>query len=189
MRPIFLLVAAILTSGSTAAQDTAPSSTRQPPSTQEDASGGNLPVSLDRIREALSQPPGPPLLSGLERTPDFKIEVEERRTLIEIFSGVDFKTGPAPPGGLYGYEQQRRLFNPVTDPLAQPYAAFNSAELLTIAIENLMIEYLGGRLLNAVTAAERAQAEQAARDEVTRAISAYCAAQPNRGQGLRICTR
>jgi hypothetical protein len=144
---------------------------------------------LDRIREALSQPPPKPLLDGLDRPPDFKVEVEERNALQEIFSGVDFKTGPVPPGGLYGYEQQRRIFNPVNDPLAQPYAAFSGAELLTIAIENLMIEYLGGRLLNAVTAAERAQAEKAAREEVARAIGRYCAAQPNRGEGLRICTR
>lgn len=189
MRLFPLLVAAILTSAAVAGQDVRPSSSSKAASSAEDAAA-TLPVSLDRIREALSHPPpAKPLLSGLDRPPDFKVQIEERRTIEEILSKLDFKTGPAPRGGLYAYEQQQRLFNPVNDPLAQPYAAFSGAELITIAIENLMVKYLGGRLLDAVTSAERAQAEKAARAEVSRAIGQYCAANPDWGKSLIICTR
>ena len=189
MRLFFLLVAATLMGGSVGAQDKPASTTDAKASSTEDGAKAGLPVSLDRIREGLAHAPARPLLDALERTPDFKVEIEERRTIEEILATLDFKTGPAPPGGLYGYEQQRRLFNPVDRPLAQPYAAFSGGELITIAIQNLMMKYLGGRLLDAVTAAERAQAERAAREEVSRAVADYCAARPDRGASLSICTR
>ena len=102
-------------------------------------------------------------------------------------STLDFKTGPAPPGGLYGYEQQKRLWNSVDHPLMQPYAAFSGGELITLAIENLAGKYLGGRLLSAVSAAQRARAEEAARAEVSRTIAEYCAAQPGQGAAIEIC--
>ena len=65
------------------------------------------------------------------------------------------------PAGSTPYEQQQRLFNPVDRPLAQPYAAFSAGEAITIAIENLIGKYLGGRLAEAVSGAERAKAEAA----------------------------
>jgi hypothetical protein len=187
MRLFLLLLTATLAASPTAAQDGRPSSTEPKASSAEDGSH-ELPVSLDRIREGLATTPVKPLLSSLERPPDFKVEVEER-TVTEILSTLDFKTGPAPAGGLYGYEQQQRLFNPVDRPLAQPYAAFSTAELITIAIQNLMVKYLGGRVIDAVSAAERARAEAAARGEVTGAIATYCAANPERAKRLSICTR
>ena len=182
-----LLIAATLTGAPASAQDPTPSSATGPVSSPEDGQR-QLPVSLDRIREGLSHAPAKPLLSGVERQPDFKIEVEERRRLEEILETLDFKTGPAPPGGLYGYDQQRRLFNPVDHPLMQPYAAFSSGELLTIAIQNLALKYLGGRIADAVSDFERQRAEEAAHAEVARAVAEYCAAQPERGVSLSICT-
>ena len=184
---LLLLTATLAAAGPTAAQDAQSSSTGRQASSSEDGSGV-LPVSLDRIREGLATAPAKSLLSSLERPPDFKVEVEER-TIVDILSTLDFKTGPAPAGGLYGYEQQQRLFNPVDRPLAQPYAAFNTAELITIAIQNLMFKYLGGRLVDAVSDAERARAEAAARREVTGAIANYCVADPERAKRLSICTR
>jgi hypothetical protein len=100
---------------------------------------------------------------------------------------LDFKSGPAPAGGLYGFEQQRRLFSPTDYPLMQPYAAFNGGELITIALENLIARYLGGPALNALTQAARTRAEQAAREEVNREIAAYCAARPDRAD-IQLCT-
>jgi hypothetical protein len=92
-----------------------------------------------------------------------------------------------PAGGLYGFEQQRRLFNPTDRPLQQPYAAFSGGELITIALENLIAKYLGGPLINAVSQAERNRAERAAREEIEREIAAYCAARPDRAD-IQICT-
>ena len=71
----------------------------------------------------------------------------------------------------------------VDNPLRQPYAAFNQPELLTILIENLVGQYLGGKAISAISAAERAHAEAAARGEVRQAVAEYCGAQPNAGVG------
>ena len=79
------------------------------------------------------------------------------------------------------------MFPSVDNPLRQPYAAFNQPELLTILIENLVGHYLGGKAINAISAAERAHAEAAARAEVRQAVGEYCSAQPNAGAGILIC--
>ena len=184
MRLFLLLLASMLVSDPAAAQQAKPSSA---PSTEDAKPSG--PVSLERIREGLSAGPSRLTLSALERPPDFKVEVQERHNLVEILATLDFKTGPVPAGGLYMYEQQQRLSNPVDRPLAQPYAAFSPGELITIAIENLMFKYLGGRLADAVTTAERERAETDARREVAGAIDKYCAADPERAKRLSICTR
>jgi hypothetical protein len=86
------------------------------------------------------------------------------------------------------YEQQRQMFNPVDRPLMQPYAAFGPGQLLTILIENLVGKYLGNKIGDAVSAADRKRAEAAAREEVNAAVSHYCNAQPNAGAGLQICS-
>ena len=185
MRLFLLLLASMLAGAPAAAQDGKPSS---PPSA-EDARHDELPVSLERIREGLSTGPATMSLSALEKPPDFKVEVQERRVLEEILSTLDFKTGPVPAGGVYALEQQQRLFNPVDRPLAQPYAAFSAGEAITIAIENLIGKYLGGRLAEAVSSAERAKAEATARRDVAGAIEKYCAADPERAKRLSICTR
>jgi hypothetical protein len=185
MRLFLLLFASMLLGGPAAAQDGKPSSA----TSTEDAAQGALPVSLERIREGLTTGPSKLTLSALDKPPDFKVEIQERHPLEEILSTLDFKTGPVPAGGLYMYEQQQRLFNPVDRPLAQPYAAFSPGELITIAVENLIIKYLGGRLAETVSDAERARAEAAARHEVSGAIEKYCAADPDRAKRLSICTR
>jgi hypothetical protein len=185
MRLFLLLLASTLIGAPAAAQDRKPSTA---PSA-EDARRDELPVSLERIREGLATGPSTLSLSALEKPPDFRVEVQERRVIEEILATLDFKTGPVPAGGLYAYEQQRQLFNPVDRPLAQPYAAFSAGEAIVIAIENLIGKYLGGRLADAVSSAERAKAEAAARRDVAGAIEKYCAADPERAKRLSICTR
>ena len=88
---------------------------------------GDLPVSLDRIREALSKPPELTGLRKLDIKPDFSVQVQERAQIQAILSTLDFKSGPRARGGLYGYEQQRLIWNKVDRPLAQPYAASTAA--------------------------------------------------------------
>ena len=113
------------------------------------------------------------------------------RSRAKINSNWLTRSPRARAGGLYGYEQQRIMFPSVDNPLAQPWSAFSQPELARVAaysiIETLISKYLAKRMLSAVTAAERASAEQAAREEVARAIAEYCAAQPNRGAGIQIC--
>lgn len=169
-----------------------PSSTKDAKSTSSQDpkdQGPDLPVSLNKIKEALQQAPAQPL-RGLDERPHFKLEIQERRkiSLDDLIKSLDFKSGPTPAGGLYGFEQQRQMWNPVDHPMRQPYAAFNQPQLLTILIENLVGKYLANRAMSAITSADRAGAEAAARDEVRRAIGEYCEAQPNRGAGIQICS-
>jgi hypothetical protein len=149
---------------------------------------GELPVSLDRIREALSRPAELSGLHKLDIKPDFSVQVQEQAHIQAILSTLDFKTGPRPPGGLYGYEQQQQIWNKVDRPLAQPYAGFNSGELITLAIEGLMQKYLVGEIVNGISNAQREGAERAAREEVSRAIADYCANQPDAGRSLNVCS-
>ncbi|PYR35872.1 MAG: hypothetical protein DMF90_12145, partial [Acidobacteria bacterium] len=100
---------------------------------------------------------------------------------------LDFKSPPAPAGGLYAYEQQRRLFNPTDRPLMQPYAAFSAGEFFTIAAENLLGKYLGAPIANAISSRGRERSDRAAREEVDRAIADYCAGRPDR-QNIDLCT-
>jgi hypothetical protein len=201
MRLSALVVVVALSSARLSAQDVkassgevapSPSVLQSEPASDSSEPGtdatGNLPVSLDRIREALSKPPELTLLHKLEFKPDFSVQVQERAHIQTILSTLDFKSGPRLPGGLYGYEQQQQIWNKVDRPLAQPYAAFNGGELITLAIEGLMQKYLGGALLNGISNVERESAERAAKAEVSRAISEYCVSQPDAGRSLQVCS-
>lgn len=153
------------------------------------ADGSQLPVSLDKIRGALEQPTPAPL-RGLNDVPNFKVAIQEKQKvkLEDLVNSLDFKSGPTPAGGLYGFEQQRQMFPAVDNPLRQPYSEFSQPELLTILVENLAGRYLAGRAASAITSAERTRAEALARDEVARAVTEYCSAQPRGGAGIQICT-
>jgi hypothetical protein len=182
-----LVVLAVLGVLATAAADgraqTGSSPGGQEPSAEE-THPGDLPVSLERIREGLRKAPEQPILQGLDREADFRIEIREKARLDDILKRLDFKSGPAPAGGLYGFEQQQRLFRPVDRPLMQPYAAFNGGELVTIAFQNLLARYLGTALVHSLTDASHARAERAAKEEVDRGIADYCASRPDRWEIL-----
>jgi hypothetical protein len=127
---------------------------------------------------------------SLEKQPTFRIQIdEERRRFLELVHSLESDVTdkrPPPPGGVYGYETQRIAM--ADRDRMEPYAAFSGPEFLTLAVEGLVAKYLGGRAVNAVTDQERAHAESAAREEASRSIRQYCAAQPESGAGIRICS-
>jgi hypothetical protein len=188
MRLAHLVVVATLVAGPASGQNAGASSTGAAQSSAKDTQSSDLPVSLDHIRAGLKRQATDSLLRRTEIPADFRIHILEQQKIDEMLSKLDFKSGqgPAPAGGLYGYDQQRRLFNPVDHPLTQPYAAFSGGELITIAIENLIARYFGGRLMEGIKDAERARAERAAREEVDREIAAYCASRPDRAE-IQLC--
>jgi hypothetical protein len=129
-----------------------------------------LPVSLERIRRELARPEGESILDSIDVRPHFRVTVEERRpSFVEMFNPESFKGGFVPPGGLYAWEQQRMLF-----PNSTPVGGVNLLPLF-------------GELFGGVRAARRAGAEARAREEVARAMAAFCAAQPNQGAGIVGC--
>jgi hypothetical protein len=187
MRLVALILAAILPSAVAFAQAGQASPVRYVPPADVSAgkpASADLPVSLCKIREALETSPAE-LLRGLDERPHFRLEVRERQNIEDLLATIDFKNGPVPPGGLYGYEQQQILFPKAQNPLAQPYAAFKQGELLTLAIEALIEKYLGGRILDAISVARRTSAEQNARDEVARALADFFAANPQASPSIR----
>ena len=186
MRLLYLSIAAILTLQPAAAQSPVPSSseattapTKVPPA--------DLPVSLDHIRDALKKPAESSLLRDVQLPANFRIQIVEQKKIDEMLSKLDFKTGAAPAGGLYAYEQQQRLFKPTDRPLMQPYAAYNAGQFFTIALENLIGRYLGGPAINAVSGAMRSRAEGEAKVEVDQTIAEYCAARTDRDE-IQLCS-
>jgi hypothetical protein len=188
-RLALLLIAAgmaadVFAQGTTAPQPSTPPAPVESSSTPEPSF--DLPVSLDRIRKGLERPPLFPIMD-LRDQPTFRVEVQERNRLQDIVSTLDFTGGPTPAGGLYHAEMQRVMFPAVSNPLSQPYAAFNQPELLTIILQTLTGTYLVKKAATAITKAEREAAETAARDELRRAVLQYCAGQPNKGAGIAVC--
>lgn len=186
MRLVPLVFAAMLAAGPAVAQSS-DASQAAPPGDVSSSDGPelNLPISIDRIRQTLQELPAPPRLV-LDRKPDFKVIVEERQRLEELFRALEYKVGPTVPGGLYAYEQQRLLFNKTNHPLEQPYAAYSGGELVTLAIEGLIAKYVAGKVGSGVSGWDRSRAEKAAREEVAQAIAEFCAAQPDR-RTMELC--
>jgi len=187
MRLCALLFTTILTASPAWAQKPSPPSPGPESSSARKDGQLNLPVSIEKIREALEHPQPALSLRTIDERPTFRMQILERQKIEELLASLNFKAGPVPAGGLYMAEQQRLMFNPVDRPLMQPYAAFSQGQLLTILIENLVGKYLAGHAANAISKFERARAEANARDEVRAAVAQYCNAQPNLGAGLQIC--
>jgi hypothetical protein len=187
MRLSPLLFTAILIASPVWAQPSTPSPAPESSSAAQDGHL-NLPVSIDKIREALAQPAPALSLRTIDERPSFRLQILERQKIEELLASLNFKAGPIPAGGVYMAEQQRLMFNPVDRPLMQPFAAFNQGELLTILVENLVGKYLAGRAINAVSKLERERAESNAREEVRAAVAQYCNSQPNAGGGIQICS-
>jgi hypothetical protein len=188
MRLMALLFTATLCAAPARAQE--PGTSTSQDATKEQASAGQdparLPVSVAKIREALETTP---LLSlrTIDERPTFRIQIQEKQKLEELLATLKFKPVPVPAGGVNMAEQNRIMFPWVDNPLRQQFGAFNQSELLTILIENLVGKYLGGKAINAVSKAERSNAEAAAKDEVRAAVTQYCSSQPRDGAGIQIC--
>ena len=191
MRPIALLLTAMLVSTPSAAQQPPPSSSTAPASSEPDTppapAAPDLPVSLDKVRAGLDHPPSGRLFKAPDQEPTFRVEIQERRRLEELLATLDFKSGPTPAGGIYAHEMQRIMTPPVDNPLAQPYAAFSQGQLLTILLQNLAGKYLAGPAVAAIRRSLRERGEAAARKEVEDAIAEYCAGKPANGAGIRLC--
>jgi hypothetical protein len=153
---------------------------QEPASPPEDEGGLKLPVSLGRIKAALTQPaPAEPLKGLNDPPPTFKVEIQEQQKFDQLVSKLKFdKGGPQVPGGLDAYEQHQRIFPRVDNPLVQPYAGFTAGEITTLAIEALIEKYLAQKMAHVVGNALREQAEREAREEVARSLAQFQASQP-----------
>jgi hypothetical protein len=173
---IFIVGAWLLASPLLAQEATRPSS--QTP----EAAPLNLPVSLDKIREGLSQISAEPL-KGLVLTPaempTFRINITEQQKFEELLAKIKWDApGPQVAGGIYAYDQQERLFPRINNPRVQPYSAFTTGEVTTLAVEALIEKYVAQRMAQVVGTALREQTEREAREEVARSLKSYLETQP-----------
>jgi hypothetical protein len=152
VRLLALLTTAWLAQAPALAQPPQPAPSADPPPL-------NLPVSLDRIKIALQRPSGR-LLRTLDQKPMFRVEILERQRFDALLASPYFKPGPVPPGGLYVFEQMQRLAPGWTPPMG-------GVDLLAI----------GRAIGSGISSARRSHAEEAAREEVRKALEDFWAAQ------------
>ena len=121
-------------------------------------------ASLDRLRAALDKPPS--RLTLPDRKPDFTVDIRERQRFEDLLPPIlDFKVGPGVP--------QQSLF---TSP-------FGSQPLFRVDL--LAMGMAAAAVINEV---RKARARRSAFEEVRRTIAEYCAAQPDGGAGIQLCS-
>jgi hypothetical protein len=127
--------------------------------------------SVQRIRSALTKPAS--RLTLTERPPDFTVHIDERRPLQDIFE-VPPWASPTPD---FGGFTRPALFAPI-----EGVPGGFSSPAGTI----------GGNMLDPVRALAKSTARalrvRNARREVQRTLADYCAAQPNFGAAIPVCS-
>jgi hypothetical protein len=148
------------------AQQATPAAPPQPPATQTSpAPSPDLPVSLDRIQRALSQPPP---IKLEEQHPVFRLEVFGKKPTIEDLLGEKFWIGPTPYGGMTHQE----FMDMVTPKLAQPYAGFTGKYLVAEAALTLAEQWALKEAIRKYRDAREDREREAARKEVLDALAA-----------------
>ncbi len=140
----------------------------QPPADSASQSGepdADLPVSLERIQRALSQPPAIHLKG--ERLV-FRVEVIGKKPTIEDILGPDYLKGPVPAAG--GMTHQEFL-DMVTPKDVQGYAAFSNGEALTVAATSFALQWALLKAIHKYEDAKQDREREAARKEVQDALA------------------
>jgi len=120
---------------STAPPASQPAGQTQPDTTSApDQADGDLPVSLDHIRQKLSEPPA---INVNAQANVFRVEVVGRKLTIEDILGPDYLKGPAPAGA----PTHQEFLDLVTPKDVQGYAAFSNGEALTVAATSFALQW------------------------------------------------
>ena len=130
---------------------------------------GELPVSLDHIREALSRPPA---IRLEDSQPVFRVEVIGRKITIEDILGPDYLKGPTPVAG--GGPTHQEILDLVTPKDVQGYAAFSNKEAAVVAVTSFGFQLALQGLQKAIHKFQEAKADrdrEAARQEVQDALA------------------
>lgn len=127
-------------------------------------SAGDMPVSIDRIREKLSQPPAIKLKT---QGTVFRVEVLGRKPTIEDILGPDYLKGPVPWGGMTHQE----FLDMVTPKDVQGYAAFSNGEAITVAATSIALQWALQKAIHKYQEAREERAREAARKEVQEALA------------------
>lgn len=125
-----------------------------------------LPVSLDRIQQALASTPK--LRFDDQDRPVFRVEVFGEKPTIEDILGPDFARGPVKHGAMTHQE----FLNLVTPKDVQGYAAFSNKEGMTVAATSFLLQWTLQKAIQKYRETKDERAREAARREVMEALDA-----------------
>jgi hypothetical protein len=150
-----------------ATADVKPVATGNAPNGEQPAAEGKpgLPVSLDRIRQALAEEPK---IKPDSVRPVFRVEViGEKPTIVDLL-GPDFWKGTAP--GMPITHQE--LFAMVTPEQFRGTAMFTQAEAITVMATSVALQWALQKALQKYKEAKRESDREEARKEVQEALAA-----------------
>jgi hypothetical protein len=130
------------------------------------APAGELPVSVDRIKEALSRPPA---IRLEDSRAVFRVEVIGRKITIEDILGPDYLKGPTPVAG--GGPTHQEILDLVTPKDVQGYAAFNNGEAMVVAATSFLQAWALQKAIHKFQEAKSNREREAARKEVQDALA------------------
>jgi hypothetical protein len=161
-----ILTAALVTPSVARAQT--PASPAQVGSDAKPSGSGDLPVSIDRIIEALAHDP---TLDLTTKPPMFRLEIVEKKppSILDFFTTEELKGGPTPQVGAYHQE----FLNLTTPRQAQPYGAFSNGELAQALTTSFLSAIFVPRVISAIREAIARGDQEAAREHVRAAIAEW----------------
>lgn len=145
-------------------QPTPPAGKPQAPAVKVDPD--DLPVSLDRIQQALARTPM--LRFDESERPVFRVQIFGDRPTIEDILGPDFAKGPVPHGAMTHDE----FLKMVTPEDVQGYAAFSNKEGMTVATTSFLLQWTLQKAIRKFQETRDERAREAARQEVLQALDA-----------------
>lgn len=165
---IFVASLAMAQAPSTAATPTAASPVQAAQPQAQSTEPAALPVSIDRIREALSHEP----TIRPNEVPMFRVEVIGTMPSLEVMLGKEFWKGGASrtPGGAVMTHQE--FLNMVTPPEFRGPALFTPGEALTVAATSIALQWALQKAIAKYKTAKDVRAQEEARREVQRALEA-----------------
>jgi hypothetical protein len=148
-------------------------STKPPPAagaSETPAPVDELPVSLDRIQRALSNPSALKVYDPVMRDgrPVYRVDIEGAKIDFQTLLGKESLRGAVPYGGMTHQE----FLDMVTPDDVRGYAPFSNAEGFTIAATSIALQWAVLKAIDVLKKAQDARAQEAARKEVEEALEA-----------------
>jgi hypothetical protein len=133
-------------------------------------STGELPVSLSRIKRALSSPPAIRLIESKTRDGRqvYRVDIEGEKIDIKTLLGRDSLRAPAPHGGMTHQE----FLDMVTPNDVKGYAAYSNAQGMVVAATSIALQWAALKALDKLKEAKDERAKAQARKEVEEALEA-----------------
>ena len=134
----------------------------------------DLPVSLSKIKEAVSRTPA---IRPQEKRPVFRVEVIAKAPSIVDILGKDYLIGPVPYGGMTHQE----FLNMVTPVEYRGYSMFSNREGMMVAATSAAMQWALLKAVDKLRDARTERAKEAARKEVLDAMNELEAARKKAG--------